>query len=143
MNDLKEMTTVEKDVIRQYIIKIREGDTDPLIGPTEMGKLMDFSKPRAYAIMDKLEEMRILDKIDRKGFFLTPFGKQIVNELIHRTKVLETYFHRELGVDLEIAENDAQNVVLHISVELVDKICHIMGQPTTCPHNYIIPHHES
>ena len=143
MDDLTQLTAVEKDVIRQYITKIRAHDENPLIGPKEMGQLMSFSRPRAYAILSKLEEEEILEKIERKGFVLTVFGRQIVNELIHRTKVLETFFHEELDIDLDTAEQDAQNIVLHVSVTLIQRICSRLGKPTYCPHNFLIPHEES
>jgi len=133
-------TTTEKDVISQYIIKIRQGEPDPLIGPKEMGELMGFSRPRAYAVLSQLQQKHVVDKIERKGFILTKMGKQLINELIHRTKIMETYFHTEVGLKLTIAEEDAKNSALHVSSTLINRLCELLGQPTFCPHNYQIPH---
>ena len=157
MNDLTELTPIQKEVISQYIQKIRDGNKIPLIGPKEISQLVmnerktkyqsqneiqSFSKPRAYVIFQELEKENILKHIPRKGFELTDEGRRITNELIHRTELLETYFYQELGLPLEIAEKDAQNTVLEVSIDLISSICDILGQPKYCPHGYTIPHND-
>ena len=64
-------------------------------------ELQSFSKPRAYVILQELEQENILEHIPRKGFQLTTEGRRIINELLHRTKLLETYFYQELGLNLD------------------------------------------
>ena len=157
MNDLTDLTPIQKEVILQYIQKIRDGNGIPLLGPKEISELVmngrrskyqsqnelqSFSKPRAYVILQELERENILEHIPRKGFQLTNEGRRIINELIHRTKLLETYFYQELGLNLETAEKDAQNTVLEVSIELISSICDILGQPKYCPHDYTIPHND-
>jgi len=157
MNDLTELTPIQKEVISQYIKKIRDGNKIPLLGPKEISELVmnerkikytlqndiqSFSKPRAYVILQELEKENILKHISRKGFELTDEGRRITNELIHRTELLETYFYQELGLPLDTAEKDAQNTVLEVSIELISSICDILGQPKYCPHGYTIPHND-
>ena len=157
MNDLTELTPIQKEVISQYIHKIRDGNKIPLLGPKELSELVvahrkvkyqtkseiqSFSKPRAYVILQELEQENILQHIPRKGFELTDEGRRITNELIHRTELLETYFYQELGLPLDTAERDAQNTALEVSIDLISSICDILGQPKYCPHGYSIPHDD-
>lgn len=135
-----DLTWVEKEVIREFISKSRENTPLALIGPAELAKRMEFSRPRAHAILTKLEEKKFLEKMDRKGFYLTNKGAHLINELQHRSMVMETYFVEKLGMSIKSAENESQNIVLHVSQDYIDILCNLMGKPSTCPHNYPIPH---
>lgn len=137
---LPELTFIEKEAMKEYLKLKQRNAPLMLIGPKKMGDALDLSRPRAYAILSKLEEKKILQKIERKGFILTDLGKYVLNELTHRTKILEIFFFNELGMDLESATDEASNLVLDASFNLISILCDRLGKPRTCPHNIEIPH---
>ncbi|MHA2502788.1 MAG: metal-dependent transcriptional regulator [Candidatus Kariarchaeaceae archaeon] len=142
-----DLTTVEKEVMREFIrLQISKAPV-VLLGAEEVSQLLssrghEISRPRAYAILSRLEEKGILQKIKRKGFVPTEYGARVLRELLHRTKILEVYLNQELGMPLELASQEATELVLHVSFILVEILCKKLGKPVSCPHDTEIPHHD-
>ena len=137
------LTQIEKKTLLLFFDLKRSKASVILIGAQKLSNSLELSRPRAYAILSKLVEKEILEKIDRKGFTLTKYGHRVVNELIHRMKILETYLYQELEMKpLERAEKEALQMVLCTSYELIEILCKKLDKPEKCPHDIKIPHHD-
>ncbi|MCY3410612.1 MAG: metal-dependent transcriptional regulator [Candidatus Heimdallarchaeota archaeon] len=134
-----ELTFNEKETMR-YFLQLEYEKKNKIIKATELTDIIDFSRPRAYAVLSKLEEKKIVDKVGRKGFQLTEFGNEVLMEFEHRFKILETYFHDELNMELEMAMHEASALVLHVSYDFIKILCNKMDRPKFCPHNLEIHH---
>lgn len=147
------LTSIEKETLKVFLQLKQSNAPLMLVGAEELSQILtenihDISRPRAYAILSKLEEKGFLQKIKRKGFTLTDKGLQVLKELQHRIKILETYFYKELNMPLESdepftsASKEASRLVLHVSFEFIEILCEQLENPRTCPHDIEIPHHS-
>ena len=147
------MTRIEKEAMHEFL-KLRQEKAPLLIlGAEELSLSLtkyihEISRPRAYAILSKLEEKGLLLKIKRKGFIPTEEGFSVLDEFEHRLKILELFFYQIIGLPLESnnhmtsASKEASRLVLHVSFELIEILCERLANPKTCPHGLVIPHHN-
>lgn len=140
IEDLK-LTFIEKETMNEYLRQKQQKVDQIRLGAQSLANKLNVTRPRAYAILSKLEEKRILENKERK-FILTSYGLQLLNEFEHRLKILETFFHDEMGMELSDAFEEASQLVIHVSYNFIDILCGKMGKPVACPHNYKIPHNK-
>ena len=135
------LTQIEKETLRVYIKLKRDRNQDEIIvGAQELSENIDVTRPRAYAILLQLENKGVLVNKKRKGFTVSAKGEDLLNDLLHRLKILELFFYQELGMTLENASSEASNLAIHISDEMNTIICEKLGKPNVCPHDIKIPH---
>ena len=121
-----ELTENEKKVLRQFMY-LRYEEELMLMGAQEAADKTGLHRQSAHLVLKSLEDKELLRNLKRKGFMITEYGSKIINELIHRTKILEVFFHRELEMDLEKASGEANEISMFVSSELVDILCERMG----------------
>ena len=134
------LTIVEKELLKQFINATLNGDKFIILGAQEISKILNLSRPRIYAILKNLESKKILEKFKRKGFILTNKGENLIHELIHREKILETYFFQELGFSIENSVDEASTISMYISSFLINSLCERLHMPKVCPHGFKISH---
>jgi DtxR family transcriptional regulator, Mn-dependent transcriptional regulator len=136
------LAPMEKEALREFLQLKQDNAPMMFMGAQQLARQLDVTRPRAYMILSQLEDKKLVQKIDRKGFLLTEKGNKVMNELLHRTKILETYFYNELGLPLEAAAKEATQIVLYVSFQFIEILCDKLGKPASCPHNIEIPHHK-
>ena len=83
---------------------------------------LNVTKPSVSVAMKRLRENNYII-MDKDGLItLTPAGKEIADRIYDRHKVLSAFF-RELGVDSEVAAEDACKVEHVISDESFAAVC--------------------
>lgn len=134
------LTMVEKQLLKQYLNATLNGEKMILLGAQEISEKLDLSRPRIYAILTNLQSKGILEKFKRKGFVLTNKGETLIHEINHREKIMETYFFQELDLPLEKATEEASNLSIYTSSDLINSLCNKIGMPKVCPHGIPIDH---
>jgi len=56
-----------------------------------------------------------LKKYKRKGFILTNRREKLIDDLSHREKVLESFFHEDFNLSLEIAVEEAAILSIYVN----------------------------
>ena len=131
---------VEKETMKIFLNATLNGDKIIMLSAQEISEKLNLSRPRSYAILMNLDSKGILEKFKRKGFVLTKRGENLIHELNHREKILETYFYQELKFSLEEAVEEASNLSIYASSHLINTLCNKIGMPTVCPHGIAIDH---
>lgn len=134
---------VEKEAMKIFLNATLQGEKMIILSAQEISEKLSLSRPRAYAILTNLVSKNILAKKKRKGFILTERGENLIHELNHREKILETYFYQELKFSLENAVEEASNLSLYASSHLINVLCDKVGMPNVCPHGIAIDHNLS
>ena len=129
--------------MKVFLNAILDGKKLVLIGAQELANEMNFSRPRAYAVLKQLVNKSLLEKYKRKGFILTSKGESLMHKLVHREKILEVYFYKNLNFDLEEAQREASSLCIFADSLLINKLCEITGVPNVCPHGVPIQHDVS
>ena len=131
---------VEKETLKEFLDAKLKGDKIIMLGAQEISLKLNFSRPRAHAVLKNLESKKILEKFKRKGFILTTKGENLIHELRHREKILETYFYKELGFPLDKAVDESAALSIYSSSFLINTLCEKLGMPDECPHGISIKH---
>lgn len=137
------LTMVEKETLKIFLNATLHGDKMIILSAQEISEQINLSRPRAYAILTNLVSKDILEKFKRKGFILTQKGEELIHELNHREKVLETYMYQVLKLPLDKATDEASNLSLYASSFLINTLCDRINMPKVCPHGIPIDHNIS
>ena len=135
------LTNSEK-IAFDELLSLRARENILLIGSKRLSDLLSVSRARAYHILSGLQKKELLEKLDRKGFYPTKIGLQLLDLFEHNIQVLEVYFQLTLDLDPKKAEVEARNLVLYVSQSFIDLICKKIGKPTECVHGRKITHVE-
>jgi DtxR family Mn-dependent transcriptional regulator len=95
-----------------------------------------FLHIRAASVVGALQtlEERGLVRHERYGHVeLTSLGADHAREIYNKHEVLTRFFYRVLGLDEEIAAEDACKIEHHIHRETVDRLVQFMEYIETCP----------
>ncbi len=74
-----------------------------------------------------------------RGVRLTPEGEQIAMPALRRHRLVEVFLVRIMGYDWAAAHQLADTFEHGVNDELEDRIDHLTGHPTRCPHGEPIP----
>lgn len=99
----------------------------PVVRSVDIANHLDFKKSSVSIAMKNLREKKYITMTDAGYIYLTDAGKAIAESVYERHKVL-TFCLEKLGVDPDIAEQDACKVEHVISQETFDAIKNYMVQ---------------
>lgn len=81
----------------------------------------------------RLEKQGHVEWEKYKPISLTENGRNLANELIRHTQLLEVLFHKAIGLSKEEAKAESEKLNLLLSCDTIEKICETYGHPTECP----------
>jgi len=87
----------------------------------DVSEYMGFSKPSVSRAVGLLKENGLLTVDDHGALLLTDRGYAIAQKIYDRHKILSIFFEK-LGVDPQIADDDACKIEHHISDESLEAI---------------------
>lgn len=93
----------------------------PVVRSVDIANELDFKKPSVSIAMKKLRESNHITVTDAGFIYLTDSGKEIAEMIYERHKFLSAWL-QQLGVDSEIATQDACRIEHVISKESFDAI---------------------
>ena len=71
---------------------------------------------------------------------LSPKGRRLAVAMVRRHRLVETFLHRSLGVELENLHAEAERIEHVISDEIADRLAQFLEFPTCDPHGHDIPY---
>ncbi len=88
-------------------------------------------------IKDLLQKGLIIKRTT--GYELTELGKERGKEIVRRHRLAEKLFWDVLDVGSALAEETACDIEHFLRKDVEEKICTLLGHPTSCPHGKDIP----
>ena len=92
----------------------------------DVGEYMGFSKPSVSRAIGLLRNGGFVEVGDGGGLSLTETGREIAEKIYERHKVL-THFFVSIGVDPEIAQEDACKIEHDLNPETFEALCRHAG----------------
>jgi DtxR family Mn-dependent transcriptional regulator len=103
---------------------------------------MDVSAPSASAMMKRLAELGLAERMPYRGVVLTEAGRRSALEVLRHHRLLERYLADTLGLPLDKLHAEADRLEHALSEELEHRIDEALGFPTHDPHGDPIPNRE-
>lgn len=106
---------------------------------TQLGKLLDLSKPTVNNMVKKLQEKGWIIYEKYKPLKLTETGKKEAALIVRKHRITEMYLVKEMGFGWEDVHDIAEQIEHVESPLLFDKMDEILGYPKYDPHGAPIP----
>jgi DtxR family Mn-dependent transcriptional regulator len=103
---------------------------------------MDVSAPSASAMMKRLAELGLAERMPYRGVVLTEAGRRSALEVLRHHRLLERYLADTLGLPLDKLHAEADRLEHALSEERERRIDEALGVPTHDPHGDPIPNRE-
>ena len=103
------------------------------IRTTAIAKSLDLSPASVTEMVQRLATEGYLDYERYHGVRLTPKGIAAATDVLRRRRLLQVFLINVLGLDLDLAREEAQRIEFAISHEVEDRLCALLGNPQTSP----------
>ncbi|MGB9759352.1 MAG: metal-dependent transcriptional regulator [Thermoproteota archaeon] len=107
-----------------------------------IAKEVGVRTPTVIEVLWKLKKRKLISVGKAGEITLTKRGLKLAAMLIRKHRILETYFVKELNLDLTFACKESSNVDYLLSSEVMDRLCSVLGNPCNCPHGKPIPYED-
>jgi DtxR family transcriptional regulator, Mn-dependent transcriptional regulator len=127
-------------VMQDYLKEIYKLQQDRgAVSTSEIAERLHVSPASATNMVKRLAQLKLVSYARYHGFAVTPSGRRIALEIIRHHRLLELYLARELGVSLELVDQEAEKMEHVLSEEVEARIATRLGDPTLDPHGDPIP----
>lgn len=127
--------------VEEYLETIyKKSLTDGMAKTTEISKDLGIAPGSVTQMLKKLEEDGYVNYYQYKGVQLTDKGFKIARGIVRKHRLLETFLHNTLGIDVEDLHEQACAMEHSLSDEAERKLCQLLEYPDQCPDDHnIIP----
>lgn len=106
---------------------------------TDIAARLDVAPASVSGMVQRLADQGLLHYARYKGVTLTAAGRKAALQTIRRHRVIESYLALVLGYPWDRVHDEAERLEHAASDELVERMAHAIGDPTTDPHGAPIP----
>ena len=131
-----ELTTAVQDYLKAIYALDAAGVR---VTTSALADRMDVSAPSATAMMKRLAELGLAERLPYRGVALTEAGRRSALEVLRHHRLLERYLVDTLGLPLDEVHAEADRLEHALSEELEARIDEALGFPTHDPHGDPIP----
>ena len=103
---------------------------------------MGVAAPSATAMLKRLNELELVERLPYRGVVLTEAGRLCALEVVRHHRLLERYLADTLGMTLAEVHAEADRLEHALSEQLEARIDEALGFPTHDPHGDPIPDRE-
>jgi DtxR family Mn-dependent transcriptional regulator len=121
----------------KVIYKLQKGHEK--VNTSAIAKRLKLSNATVTGMIKKLAEKKFVKHVSYHGVVLTGKGEKIAIKVIRRHRLVELFLKEILGLSWDKVHAEAEKLEHYISDEILDRIDHILGYPTTDPHGDPIP----
>ncbi len=111
----------------------------PLVGPTELAKVMDIGKATAYEALNNLADHGYGTYIKGKGLMLNETGIEEAESAMRRHRLLECYMADTLDLSSKDICSEVSHIDCHIGTVLIEALESKYGKNKICPCGNEIP----
>jgi len=127
-----------------YVKAIYQLGRDGPVRAAALARYLRVSRVSVSKAKRQLEADGLLER-DRKPaqpLRLSRRGRKLAVAMVRRHRLLETFFHRALGVPLERVHSEAERIEHVISDDVALRIADLLGRPQSDPHGHVIPYED-
>jgi DtxR family Mn-dependent transcriptional regulator len=99
------------------------------IRTTKIASSLGLSPASVTEMVQRLASEGYLDYKRYHGVRLTPKGIAMATDVLRRRRLLEVFLLNVLGLDLDLAREEAHRIEHAISTEVEDRLCALLGNP--------------
>lgn len=114
-------------------------DDDPYISTSALAKVLNVSAPAVTRMVQRLKEDGFLEHEPYRGIYLTPAGEREALMSIRRHRLVEVFLVNVMKFGWHEVHDEADNLGVTISEEVVSRMEQMAGFPRRCPHGEPIP----
>ena len=103
------------------------------IRTTAIARSLELSPASVTEMVQRLATDGYLEYERYHGVRLTPKGIAAATDVLRRRRLLQVFLINVLGLDMELAREEAQRIEYAISPEVEDRLCALLGNPQTSP----------
>ena len=112
---------------------------DPYISTSALADVMHVSAPAVTRMVQRLKEAGYLEHEPYRGVFLTPKGEHEALTNIRRHRLVEVFLVNVMQFDWHEVHDQADDLGVVVSDEVVERMERMAGFPHRCPHGEPIP----
>ncbi|HBY92974.1 MAG: metal-dependent transcriptional regulator [Ardenticatenaceae bacterium] len=131
-----EITPTIADYLEAIYNMIDEGKT---VIAARVADRMDVSRPTVSATLRRMRDQDLVSIDADNQITLTERGLQLARENIRRHRLAERFLTDLLGLEWHVTHTEAHNFEHGLSPLVEERLFHLLGEPTTCPHGNPIP----
>lgn len=117
-------------------------DEDPYISTSALAKVLNVSAPAVTRMVQRLKEEGFLEHEPYRGIYLTPAGEREALMNIRRHRLVEVFLVDVMRFGWHEVHDEADNLGMSVSNEMVSRMEQMAGFPRRCPHGEPIPSAE-
>lgn len=106
---------------------------------SDIAEILVVAPPSVSGMVKRLSEAGLIEHVPYRGVQLTNQGRQAALRTIRRHRIIEAYLARFLGYDWDTVHDEAERLEHAVSDELIARMAHALGDPSTDPHGAPIP----
>ena len=103
------------------------------IRTTVIARSLDLSPASVTEMIQRLATDGYLEYERYHGVRLTPKGIAAATDVLRRRRLLQVFLINVLGLNLDMAREEAQRIENAISTEVEERLCALLGNPQTSP----------
>ena len=111
----------------------------PYVSSSALAEELGVSAPAVTRMVSRLKQAGFLEHEKYRGIHLTPAGEREALLNIRRHRLVERFLVDVMGFGWHEVHDDADDLGLVVSDDLVDKMDAMSGYPKRCPHGEPIP----
>jgi DtxR family transcriptional regulator, Mn-dependent transcriptional regulator len=134
-----QLTVSVEDYLKVIYDLEREGGVG---GTTDIAARLHVAPASVSGMVKRLAGQGLLHYARYRGVTLTAAGRKAALQTIRRHRIIESYLALVLGYPWDRVHDEAERLEHAASDELVDRMAHAIGDPTTDPHGAPIPSRE-
>lgn len=124
--------------LEEYLEAIYKLGQDGPVRPSQVAEWVGVSGPTVTATLRRLAARGLVVREGTK-VLLTPEGMQQALEIVRRHRVAETFLVDTLGLDWDVAHEEACLLEHALSARVLEALEAFLGNPDACPHGHPIP----
>ena len=109
------------------------GNESPAVRVSEISRALGVKMPSVTAALKRLSEEGLVEHEKYAYVKLTLRGKRIAKDVCHRHEILSHFLRDILGVDPDLAEEDACKMEHAISADSLERLQKFVEFVSTCP----------
>ncbi|MEM1946964.1 MAG: metal-dependent transcriptional regulator [Candidatus Caldarchaeum sp.] len=131
------LNPVEASYLREMY---RKGENSLEISTGDLAKIFDVRPASVVDVVHRLARKKLVEKQGWGKIALSKKGLSVAARIIHNHRVLETYFSRGLGLEVEDSCTEAAKIDYLIGDKVIRRLCEKLSFPEQCIHGFEVSH---
>lgn len=138
MSDDLSPTARERDYLIQ-IYRLSDGQREGFVSTSALADMINVSAPAVNRMVTRLRDMGLLFHEPYQGIRLTPNGEREALKQLRHQRIVEVFLQQVMEFGWHEVHVEADRISRALSEPVAERMSHMAGDPTHCPHGEPIP----